>query len=68
MRHRWPRLQAVLDDTEGDTFLQGVLPGTVQLRKEGPVTFYARWGDAFAMLLAGICMLSVVLHLRWHSR
>jgi apolipoprotein N-acyltransferase len=49
-------VQARLVDPETRSpFIQGVLPGEVQLAKQPPTTLYARFGDAFAVLCAVLC-------------
>ncbi|MBL9132410.1 MAG: apolipoprotein N-acyltransferase [Verrucomicrobiaceae bacterium] len=50
------------DPETGDTFIEGVLPGEVSADCSH-LTFYARFGDLFAIILLGLCLLVVVL--RW---
>ncbi len=45
------RLRVVQDPLTGNTFTTGTLPATVTLRKEPPITFYARFGDVFSVSL-----------------
>jgi len=50
------------DPDTKDTFIEGVLPGEVTSHVSH-LTFYARFGDLFAISLLGLCMLIIVL--RW---
>jgi apolipoprotein N-acyltransferase len=51
------RIVASLRDLEtGSTFIEGVLPGTVQVPTIGEITIYAKYGDWFAIA----CLLIVV--------
>ena len=59
----WGRETARLSDPEtGDTFIEGVLPGEVSTPFTH-LTFYARFGDLFAISLLGLCLL--IIALRW---
>jgi apolipoprotein N-acyltransferase len=59
----WGRETARLSDPEtGDTFIEGVLPGEVTTPFTH-LTFYARFGDLFAISLLGLCLLTIIL--RW---
>lgn len=46
------------DPATGGTFLEGCLPGEVAVPASGEMTFYARAGDVFSILLLLICVLS----------
>ena len=59
----WGRETARLSDPEtGDTFIEGVLPGEVTTPFTH-LTFYARFGDLFAIALLGLCL--IINALRW---
>ncbi|MCB1229241.1 MAG: apolipoprotein N-acyltransferase [Verrucomicrobiae bacterium] len=59
------RLRVVQDPLTGNTFTTGTLPATVTLRKHPPITFYARFGDAFSVTLGLIALaFSVVAFIR----
>ena len=48
------RILHSLRNADGTPFLEGVLFGTVQVPRDGPVTFYTRYGDWLAYAAAGI--------------
>ncbi|MGH8048975.1 MAG: apolipoprotein N-acyltransferase [Chthoniobacterales bacterium] len=48
--------------SRGDTFVEGVLYGTVPIRLEPPKTFYTLHGDLFALL----CLFGALLSIRTH--
>ncbi|MBL9181983.1 MAG: apolipoprotein N-acyltransferase [Verrucomicrobiaceae bacterium] len=50
------------DPDTKDTFIEGVLPGEVTTHFSH-LTFYARFGDLFAISLLGLCLLIIIL--RW---
>ena len=59
----WGRETARLSDPEtGDTFIEGVLPSEVT-PPFTHLTFYARFGDLFAISLLGLCLVIIVF--RW---
>jgi apolipoprotein N-acyltransferase len=41
-----------------------VLPSTLQVAKHPPMTLYARWGDAFSVIMLAVCGVAVALR-RW---
>ncbi len=49
-------------EVRGDTFVEGVLYGTVPIRLEPPKTFYTRYGDLFALA----CLFGALLSIRTH--
>ena len=48
------RILHALRNADGTPFLEGVLFGTVQAPRHGPVTFYTRFGDWLAYAAAGV--------------
>ncbi|MBE2283034.1 MAG: apolipoprotein N-acyltransferase [Prosthecobacter sp.] len=51
------RVTSRLDDPDtGKSFVEGVLPGEVQVPRQGKLTLYARFGDWFAILMLLICV------------
>jgi len=55
------RVTSRLDDPEtGSSFLEGVLPGEVQVPLSGELTLYARFGDWFALSMLVLCAAWVV--------
>lgn len=50
-------------DASGDTFIEGMLYGTVPIRLEPPKTFYTNYGDLFAMACLAGALLSIRVHL-----
>jgi apolipoprotein N-acyltransferase len=52
---------ATLTDGNGDTQIQGVLPGTLVADRKAGMTFYARNGDAFAMAMTVLCALATAV-------
>ena len=52
------------DPQSGSTFIEGVLPRTVNVPRHPPATLYARWGDWFAMLSGALCLLTLALQHR----
>ncbi len=57
-------LARLADPETGNTFIEGVLPGTVQVAKHPPMTLYARWGDWFAVVMLVVCGLAGVRRAR----
>lgn len=55
------------DPATGSTFLEGCLPGEVAVPARGEMTFYARAGDVFSILLLLICVVSGVWQ-AWAAR
>ncbi len=43
------------DPVTGSSFLEGCLPGVLRVPVNGEMTFYARFGDAFALGCLGLC-------------
>jgi len=58
----FPRVLA--DPISDSTFVEGTLPVTLPLRRQPPVTLYARVGDAFSVTAGALALLAVVLRLR----
>ncbi len=53
------RVTSRLEDPEsGNTFIEGFLPGEVSVPRAPEMTLYARFGDWFALLMLGLCVLS----------
>ncbi|MBK8092750.1 MAG: apolipoprotein N-acyltransferase [Verrucomicrobiaceae bacterium] len=50
------------DPETGDTFIEGVLPGEMDAHFS-EITFYARYGDVFALAMLAICLVTILL--RW---
>jgi apolipoprotein N-acyltransferase len=50
-------------ENRGDTFVEGVLYGTVPIRLQPPKTFYTNYGDLFALFCLFGALLSVRTHL-----
>jgi apolipoprotein N-acyltransferase len=57
----------MLQDETGSTFTEGVLTGEIKVPSEGELTFYARHGELFAKLCAGITLIAIagMILLRW---
>jgi apolipoprotein N-acyltransferase len=61
------RITSRLTDPEtGSSFIEGCLPGIIQVPKQGELTFYARFGDAFA--LACLALVTLVTVYQWRRR
>jgi apolipoprotein N-acyltransferase len=54
------RVTQMLQDTSGGPFTEGVLIGDVTVPADGNLTFYARHGELFAQVCAGITILTLV--------
>jgi apolipoprotein N-acyltransferase len=54
------RVTQMLQDEIGGTFAEGVLTGEIKVPTEGELTFYARHGELFAKLCAGITLIAIV--------
>ena len=51
------RVTSRLDDpTTGSSFIEGCLPGVLRVPVAGEMTFYARYGDAFALTCLAVCV------------
>lgn len=50
------------DPVTHDSFIEGVLPGDAVIHDQ-PLTWYARFGDWFALMMLGICL--VIIAVRW---
>jgi apolipoprotein N-acyltransferase len=61
------RVTQMLQDESGSTFTEGVLTGETKVPTEGELTFYARHGELFAKLCAGITLIAIVVMIlvRW---
>src|SRR5213594_5026527 len=55
------RVNQVLQDETGSTFIEGVLTGAVKVPSESEVTFYVRHGELFAKLCAWITLIALVI-------
>lgn len=55
-------------DVKGNTFVEGVLYGTVPIRLEPPKTFYTRYGDLFALVCLFGALFSIRIHILTLSR
>ena len=52
------RIISKLNDPEtGSSFIEGTLPGEVKVPRVGHMTLYARFGDWFALMLLGNCVI-----------
>lgn len=56
----FPRI--LQDDETGSTFIRGSLPGKIQVDLNPPITFYARFGDAFSIALAILASCAALVH------
>jgi apolipoprotein N-acyltransferase len=54
-------LSMLRDPQTNSTFIEGVLPSTIQVARHPPMTLYARFGDWFAMLCLAVCLLGAWL-------
>ncbi len=62
-------LERVLaDPLNGSTFVEGTLPVTLPLRKNPPITIYARVGDAFSLTAGFIALLALFQFRRRNAR
>jgi apolipoprotein N-acyltransferase len=59
--NQFGRVTQVLQDDTGGTFTEGVLTGEIKVPTEHELTFYARHGELFAKLCAGITLLAILL-------
>jgi len=61
------RVTQMLQDETGSTFTEGVLTGEIKVPTEGELTFYARHGELFAKLCAGITLIAILVMIlvRW---
>ncbi len=51
----------ILRDPEtGNTFLKGCLPGSIEVPLSPPMTFYARFGDVFAIAMLAVAAAAVI--------
>jgi len=57
-----------LRDADGATFLEGVLFGTVNVPRAGPVTFYTRHGDWLTYGAAAVACIAIALRLAGRIR
>ena len=51
---RLPRI--LRDDESGSTYIRGSLPATLEVDLNPPITFYARYGDAFSVGMGAIAL------------
>jgi apolipoprotein N-acyltransferase len=54
------RVTQILEDTNGGPFTEGVLIGDVLVPADGNLTFYARHGELFARICAGIAAVFII--------
>jgi apolipoprotein N-acyltransferase len=59
--NQFGRVTQVLRDDTGSTFTEGVLTGEIKIPTEHELTFYARHGELFAKVCAGITLLALGL-------
>jgi apolipoprotein N-acyltransferase len=62
------RVTQILQDETGSTLTQGVLTGEIKIPTGGELTFYARHGELFAKLCAGMTFVTIagsILQLLW---
>jgi apolipoprotein N-acyltransferase len=61
------RVTQMLQDGTGGTFTEGVLTGEIKVPTAGELTFYARHGELFAKLCAGITLIAIIVmtSVRW---
>ena len=57
--NQFGRVTQMLRDETGSTFTEGVLTGEINVPTEQELTFYARHGELFAKLCAGITLLAL---------
>jgi apolipoprotein N-acyltransferase len=55
------RVTQILQDEPGSTFTEGVLIGEIKVPIGGELTFYARHGELFAKLCAGITLIAITV-------
>ena len=58
-----PFERKIADDVTGSTFVTGVMPGTVRMQIDSPMTIYARFGDWFSIGLGGVALGALLLRL-----
>lgn len=58
-----PFERKIVDDVTGSTFVTGVLPGTVRMQIDSPMTIYARFGDWFSIGLGGLAIGAICLRI-----
>jgi apolipoprotein N-acyltransferase len=63
-RGRIARGDELRDPETGSPFVQGVVSKEIHLPKHPQITFYARFGDAFAVVMLAACALAVVASIR----
>jgi apolipoprotein N-acyltransferase len=56
--------RVLADPVDGSTFIEGTMPATLSLRKNPPITIYARVGDAFTLLAGAIALIATFRHCR----
>ncbi len=49
------------DPVTGTSFIEGCLPGNIAVPRQGEMTFYARYGDAFSLTCLSLCTLPIML-------
>jgi apolipoprotein N-acyltransferase len=55
------RITQILRDDTGSTFTEGVLTGEVSIPQDRQLTFYARHGEWFAKICAGLALISIFI-------
>ncbi len=58
------RVTAALSDPDGGYFVKGALASTMRVPSDPPMTFYARFGDFFTLILSICALVLIVLHRR----
>lgn len=53
--------QRLADPVTKNSFIEGCLPGVIEVSRAGEMTFYARFGDVFAWLCFGLTVGTVVV-------
>jgi apolipoprotein N-acyltransferase len=55
------RVTQILQDETGGTFTEGVLTGEIKVPTDGELTFYARHGELFAKVCAGVTITTIIV-------
>jgi apolipoprotein N-acyltransferase len=55
------RVTQILQDETGGTFTEGVLTGEIKVPTDGELTFYARHGELFAKVCAGVTITAIIV-------
>ncbi len=57
-----------LQDSKGNVFIKGCLPKEIRLDKAPQITFYARYGDVFSMVMLGVSVAAILLYSVKHRK